>query len=247
MATSKPTNSYDFFSSAQKSGQGAFGSSGKATAFTGASELGLGGYRTDTEFSTTGAEYGGGGVSPWQIQDRYNQQRLFTDVAFEKGREDLTRQLAAVQGGYGKAENALSRYGRSQKQTALDRETELTGELSARSGGQSYMYDYYRRSLSNDTTRSLQAVDDQLSQMFAGLYTQAGIAEGGILGNRAGTYLQQADAYQSLLAQEGAEKLGFAPGQSAPTDYSGFYNFLGSLAGAAGTVWGESIAAEDGK
>ena len=234
------TTSYDFFSPAQKKGGTA--ESALPTAFTPTSAEGLGGYRTSLFSNPSGRSYGSyndpGTIQLGRVEDKYNLQRLFTDVAFERGREDITRQLGAIGQGYDQAEGAVSRYGRSARQTALDREQGLAGELSARSGGSSYMYDYYRRSLSADTTRALQAVDEELAGLFAGLYTQRGLAEAGTLGNRAATYFQQADAYQSLLSQQLSAELGFAPGQSAPRDYSGLYSLAGDLAQAYGTYAG---------
>lgn len=239
-------SSYDFFSDYQKAAKpGAIGdASVTATGYTPTSSLGIGGYRTSLFSDPAGNPYSSyndpSTIELARIEDKYNLQRLYTDIQFEEGRKDITRQLGAVQQGYGQAENALSRYGRSAKQTALDRETQVAGELSARSGGRSYLYDYYRRGLAADTTRSLQAVDEELAGMFAGLYTQRGLAEAGIIGSRAASYFQQADTYQSLLAQQLAVEKGFAPGQSAPRDYSGLYDLFGSLANAAATYYGSS-------
>lgn len=231
----KPVSSFEFFSPTQKQGFPAnYGGAG-ATAFIPSTDYGVGGYRTDVFAGPSGIAYSNaepGTANLLRLQDKFNQQRLFTDVAFEKGREDISRQFGAIGQGFDKAEGALQRYGRSQRQTALDRETQLAGELSARSGGQSYLYDYYRRSLSQDTTRSLMQVDEQLGQLFAGLYTQRGLTEAGILGSRAGTYLQQADVYQSLLGQQVSAELGYAPGDQGPRDYSGIYELIGSLSQA---------------
>ena len=172
-----------------------------------------------------------------RIEQQYNKQRAFTDAAFSQGRNYLRMQLDSVMKGYSDAESSLQRSGRSQRQTALDRETALAGDLAANTGGRGYLKDYYSRSLSADTTRQLMAVDEQLANKFAGLYVNRGQAEGQAMAKVGTTYLDQAGTYQSLLAQQNNALAGHNTAQYQK-DNSGFYSLLGSAAQAAGAYFG---------
>jgi len=192
------------------------------------------GYFTDREtqsgtgrnfYQLTGSEEEN---NKYRIEQQYNKQRAYTDAAFSKGRESLNQQLKSVMSGFSDAENALARSGRAQRQTALDRETTLAGDLAASAGGRGYLKDYYSRSLSADTTRQLMAVDEQLGNTFAGLYTQRGMYEGDVQSRIGSTYFDQASIYQSLLGDQIAANMGAAPTQSQGKDYSGLYNLAGA-------------------
>jgi hypothetical protein len=200
------------------------------------------GPRFSSFFGPTGVPYSelsSGDRSFMRITDAYNLQRLFTDEAFGQYRAGLGQQQERIQQGFDEAQAHLQTAGRSARRTALEREQQLSSEMSARTGGRTYAYDYMRRGLAADTTRTLADIEESLGQLYSGLALQRTGAESGVLGLQASSYLQHADTYQDLLAQQFSLLGGYAPSSARQRDDSGLYDLAGSIAGAAGYYFGQ--------
>lgn len=207
------------------------------------------GPRFSPYFGPTGAQYDA--LSPadrtyHRITDQYNLQRLFTDQAFAQARSGLQEQLETVRSGFGEATAALDRQGGAARRRALEREQQISAEMQARTGGRSYAYDYMRRGLAADTTRALADIEESLGSLYSGLALQRTGMELGVLGNISTSYLQQAETYQDLLAQQFSLLGGYQPQGARDRDYSGLYNLGGSLVNAAGYYFGQKAGQDPG-
>jgi hypothetical protein len=154
----------------------------------------------------------------------------------------LVEALLAIKGGFGEAKSELGRVGRGSRQSILDRETALGGNLRQQfvdSGfadpGNTQNINL-QRGLAADTNRRLTELDSSLAGLFSDLATRRAGAEAGARGNLASFFGQQGQIQQGIERQRTDFLTGnFGGGQggaSGPSDFSGLGQGLGGLFGS---------------